>query len=51
VDFVIQWIWYLLAFLAGSLVAWALAVVAVEHTSEEDALADVPGAREPGAPR
>jgi uncharacterized membrane protein ArfB len=24
-DFVIQWLWYLLAFVAGSAVAWAIA--------------------------
>jgi uncharacterized membrane protein ArfB len=27
-DFVIQWLWYLLAFVAGSAVAWAIARVA-----------------------
>jgi uncharacterized membrane protein ArfB len=47
-DFVIQWVWYLLAFLAGSLVAWALAAVTIKHTSEEAALADL-GTPEPGA--
>jgi uncharacterized membrane protein ArfB len=26
-DFVIQWLWYLLAFVAGSAVAWAIAKV------------------------
>ena len=26
-DFVIQWVWYLLAFLVGSLVAWVIAAV------------------------
>jgi uncharacterized membrane protein ArfB len=25
VDFVIQWLWYLLAFVAGSAVAWLIA--------------------------
>ena len=25
-DFVIQWLWYLLAFVAGSAVAWLIAV-------------------------
>jgi len=50
-DFVIQWVWYLLAFLVGSLVAWALAVVAVKRTSEDEALAEMPGARELGAQR
>jgi uncharacterized membrane protein ArfB len=27
-DFVIQWLWYLLAFVAGSAVAWVIAAVA-----------------------
>jgi uncharacterized membrane protein ArfB len=48
-DFVIQWVWYLLAFLAGSLVAWALAAVTIKHTSEEAAWADLSGAPESGA--
>lgn len=26
-DFVIQWLWYLLAFVAGSAVAWAIATL------------------------
>jgi uncharacterized membrane protein ArfB len=26
-DFVIQWLWYLLAFVAGSAAAWPIAVV------------------------
>lgn len=26
-DFVIQWLWYLLAFLAGSAVAWVIATI------------------------
>ena len=48
-DFVIQWVWYLLAFLAGSLVAWALAAVTIKHTSEEAARADLSGSPESGA--
>ena len=48
-DFVIQWLWYLLAFVVGSLVAWLIAVVTVKRTSEEEALADLPGSRELGA--
>ena len=48
-DFVIQWLWYLVAFAVGSLVAWLIAVATVKRTSEEDALADLPGARELGA--
>jgi uncharacterized membrane protein ArfB len=45
-DFIIQWVWYLLAFLVGSLVAWLLAAVSIKHTSEVEALAAMPGSRE-----
>ena len=48
-DFVIQWLWYLLAFVVGSLVAWLITVVTVKRTSEEEALADLPGSREIGS--
>jgi uncharacterized membrane protein ArfB len=48
-DFVIQWLWYLVAFVVGALVAWLIAVLTVKRTSEEEALADLPGARELGA--
>lgn len=48
-DFVIQWLWYLLAFVVGSGVAWAITVVSVKRTSEEQALAEMPGSREIGA--
>ena len=48
-DFVIQWLWYLVAFAVGSLVAWLIAVATVKRTSESEALADLPGARELGA--
>jgi uncharacterized membrane protein ArfB len=34
-HFVIQWLWYLVAFAAGSLVAWLIAGVVVTATSEE----------------
>lgn len=47
-DFFIQWVWYLLAFLVGSAVAWLLTVATVKRTSEEDAFADLPGNREVG---
>jgi uncharacterized membrane protein ArfB len=30
-DFVIQWSWYLLAFVAGSAVAWAIATVSIKR--------------------
>ena len=48
-DFVIQWLWYLVAFVAGSAVAWLIAIVSIRRTSEEQALADMPGSREIGA--
>jgi uncharacterized membrane protein ArfB len=48
-DFVIQWLWYLLAFVVGALVAWLITVVTIKPTSEEEALAEPPGARELGA--
>ncbi|BBZ31811.1 channel accessory protein ArfB [Mycolicibacterium confluentis] len=50
-DFVIQWLWYLLAFLVGSLVAWLIAVVTIRRTSEEEAFADLPGSRQIGETR
>ncbi len=48
-GFVVQWLWYLLAFLVGSAVAWAITVASVKRTSEEEAIADLPGSREIGA--
>jgi uncharacterized membrane protein ArfB len=50
-DFVIQWFWYLIAFVVGSLVAWLITVVSIRRTSAEQALADLAGAREIGAER
>ena len=45
-----QWIWYLVAFLAGSAVAWAITVLTVSRTSREEAIAALPaGSREIGA--
>ena len=48
-DFVIQWFWYLLAFVVGSVVAWLVTVITVRRTSEEEAFSDLPGSREIGA--
>lgn len=48
-GFIVQWLWYLLAFLVGSAVAWLITIAAIKPTSEEEALADLPGARELGA--
>jgi len=48
-GFVAQWLWYLLAFLVGSAVAWVIALVTVHRTSREEAIADFPsGSREMG---
>lgn len=48
-DFVIQWLWYLLAFVVGSMVAWVITMISIRRTSKEEALADMPGSREMGA--
>ena len=49
-GFVGQWLWYLLAFLVGSGVAWAITVMTISRTSREEAIADLPaGSREIGA--
>jgi uncharacterized membrane protein ArfB len=47
-EFVTQWLWYLAAFLAGSVVAWVITILAVRRTSEDEVIADLPGAREIG---
>ncbi|KWX24591.1 MULTISPECIES: hypothetical protein [Mycolicibacterium] len=48
-DFIIQWFWYLLAFVLGALVAWLLTIVTIKNTSEDEALAALPESREIGA--
>jgi uncharacterized membrane protein ArfB len=48
-DFVYQWLWYLLAFVVGSVVAWLITVVTIRRTSKEEAIAALPGSREVGA--
>lgn len=40
-DFVVQWLWYLLAFLVGSAVAWLVTVGTIKRKSKADALADL----------
>jgi uncharacterized membrane protein ArfB len=47
-GFITQWLWYLLAFLIGSAVAWVISVLTVPRTSREEAIADLPGSREIG---
>ena len=48
-GFVVHWLWYLLAFVVGSTVAWLLTIVSIRRTSKEEALAALPGSREIGA--
>ncbi len=48
-DFVYQWLWYLLAFVVGSVVAWLITVISIRRTSKEEAIAALPGSREVGA--
>ncbi|MEZ0383826.1 MULTISPECIES: channel accessory protein ArfB [Mycobacteriaceae] len=48
-DFVMQWLWYLLAFVVGSAIAWLLTIVSIRRTSREDAIAALPGSPEMGA--
>jgi uncharacterized membrane protein ArfB len=48
-GFVYQWLWYLLAFVVGSVVAWLITVVSIRPTSREEAIAALPGSREMGA--
>ena len=48
-DFITQWLCYLVAFAAGSGVALVIAALTVRRTSEEQALDDMPGWREIGA--
>ncbi|HUH71988.1 MAG TPA: hypothetical protein VLZ05_25870 [Mycobacterium sp.] len=50
-DFVIQWLWYLLAFVAGSAVAWVIATKLIKRTRDVDVRADVTGPAEIGAGR
>ena len=47
-HFVVPWLWYLLAFLAGSAVAWLLTIVAIRPTSRQAVLDALPGWRETG---
>ena len=47
--FLAQWLWYLLAFVVWSAVAWIITVVSIKRTTEDEAIADLPGSREIGA--
>lgn len=48
-DFVIQWLCYLVAFAVGSAVALILAGMVIRNDNEQQALAEMPGSREIGA--
>jgi uncharacterized membrane protein ArfB len=48
-NFVITWLCYLVAFALGSGLALLIAGVAIRRSTEEQALDDMPGAREIGA--
>jgi uncharacterized membrane protein ArfB len=48
-DFVIQWLWYVAAFVVGSAVALVICILLIRPTSEEQAVDDLPGSREIGA--
>lgn len=48
-NFVIQWLCYLVAFALGSALALVIAGVMIRRSNEEQALDDMPGAREIGA--
>lgn len=50
-DFLVQFLWYLLAFALGALVAYLIATQVAPHRSAEDAFADLPGARPNGDQR
>ncbi len=35
-EFVLEWFWYLLAFIAGSAVAWGATVLLIKPASEDE---------------
>ena len=50
-DFVIQWLWYLLAFVAGSAVGGVIASRLIKRSGDEEIPADVAGPTEIGRGR
>lgn len=44
-EFVTAWLWYLLAFALGALVAYLVARMSVGPTNDNEAFADVPETR------
>jgi uncharacterized membrane protein ArfB len=47
-DFVMQWIYYLVAFGIGALIALLIVRATIKPTSEAEALAELPNPRELG---
>ena len=47
-DFLQAWLWYLVAFIVGGLVAWLFAVMFVKPRSEDEAFDDLIGSRAVG---
>lgn len=41
-GFLAQWLWFLLAFLVGSGVAWVITVLTIRRTGQDHALTDLP---------
>ena len=50
-GFLAQWLWYLLAFLVGSGIAWVITVLTVHRTGMEQAIADLPAGSRAVGPR
>lgn len=44
-DFLQAWLWYLVAFVVGALVAWLFAVLFVKPKSEDEAFEDLADSR------
>ena len=47
-EFLMQWLWLLVAFVLGALVMYVIIGMTVPAESEEAAFSDLPGAREIG---
>lgn len=47
-EWIEAFLWLLLAFVIGAVVAWLAAVVLIKNKSEEEAVADMPGFRKTG---
>lgn len=44
-DFVIEWLWYLMAFVVGAVLAWLVVSSFVKARSEDEAFSDLPDSR------